>query len=356
MSERVRCGVIGAGGFAETCHIPGLQGHPGAEVVALCGRNEAHARAMAGRTGVPHVFTDYRELIARDDIDAVTVVTPNVSHHPIAMAALEAGKHVFCEKPLAMDAAQAREMERAALAAGKVAQVAFVFRFLHGTEALRQAVRSGKIGKPFFARVRFEGGGDLRPDTTIAWRHLAEESGAGMLADMGSHAIDLLNFALEPIREVCGVMHRVDRSRKDRRTGETRAVTSDDLAGAYWRNGSGVQGEFVVSRITRARGGNNELEVFGEEGTVRAALSRGHNDAATLERVEGGEEALTLPDESRSGEDFGLGRMTRAFVDAILGNPPLGVEASFTDGRLAQEGIDAVIRSAEERRWVTLRE
>src|SRR6188768_4170206 len=99
MAETVRCGVIGAGGFAETCHIPGLKSHPNAEVTALCGRNLERCREMAGRNGIPHCFTDYHDLVARDDIDAVAIVTPNVSHHSIALAALEAGKHVFCEKP-----------------------------------------------------------------------------------------------------------------------------------------------------------------------------------------------------------------------------------------------------------------
>src|SRR5262249_46353870 len=110
MGEKLRFGVIGAGGFAEVCHVPGLQSHPRAEVVALCGRNRERCEAMAGRLGVPEAVTDYRELVARPDIDGVTITTPNVAHHPIAMAAFAAGKHVFCEKPLAMNREEATAM------------------------------------------------------------------------------------------------------------------------------------------------------------------------------------------------------------------------------------------------------
>src|SRR5262249_50552689 len=123
--EKVRFGVIGAGGFAEICHVPGLQSHPRAEVVALCGRNRERGEAMAARLGVPEAITDYRELVARPDIDAVTITAPNVAHHPIAMAALAAGKHVFCEKPLAMNREQATEMRQAAEGSGRIHQVAF---------------------------------------------------------------------------------------------------------------------------------------------------------------------------------------------------------------------------------------
>ena len=355
MPEIVRCAVIGAGGFAETCHIPGLQSHPHARVVALCGRNLDNCRAMAERHGIPDAVADYREVVGRPDIDAVAIVTPNVSHHPIAMAALAAGKHVFCEKPLAIDAAQARDMEAAAERFARVAQVAFTFRFLHGLEAFRRALRDGAVGRPGFARIRFEWSGDLRPDATIGWRHLKEESGAGgMLQDMGSHCLDLVNYALEPAAEACGLLVTVPRTRRYGKTGEMREVTTDDVAACFWRAASGLQGEWTVSRLTTLQAGNSEIEVIGEQGVLRAALSRGRSDGAVLERPGREPEALPLPDEPGRGTDYALGRMMRAFVDAVLGRPRLGPEASFSDGRLAQEGVDAILRSVAERRWIRL--
>src|SRR5688572_23280501 len=132
--SKLRFGVIGAGGFAEVCHIPGLQTHPEAEVVALCGRRFDHARAMADRFGIPDVHTDYRELCARDDLYGVTITTPNAVHADQALCAFENGKHVFCEKPLGMDVPQVRGMLDAARASGKVHQVAFTFRYTYGVQ------------------------------------------------------------------------------------------------------------------------------------------------------------------------------------------------------------------------------
>src|ERR1051325_9643169 len=109
-----RLGVIGAGGFAEICHVPGLQSHPRAEVVALCGRRFDHARAMADRLRGPDVHTDYRELCARDDLDGVTITTPNAVHAEQARAAFDNGKHVFCEKPLGMTTEEVVAMLHAA--------------------------------------------------------------------------------------------------------------------------------------------------------------------------------------------------------------------------------------------------
>src|SRR5947209_1815430 len=104
--HRIRVGVIGAGLFAEQCHIPGLQAHPRAEVVALCARNQTRVAALAARMGVTDTYADYHELLARSDIDAVTVATPDALHLPVVLAALAAGKHVFCEKPLALNVAE----------------------------------------------------------------------------------------------------------------------------------------------------------------------------------------------------------------------------------------------------------
>src|SRR5438445_9995261 len=183
--RKVRCAVIGAGGFAEACHVPGLQSHPRAEVVLLCGRNEERRHNLAQRLGVPETAGDYREVVTRPDIDAVTITTPNISHAEIALAALAAGKHVFCEKPLAMNAAEAEALTRAAEERGLVNQVAFTFRYTHGIARLRELLRGGAIGRPFLVRMVGEGWGDLRPEARAAWRHQAALSGAGMLADMG---------------------------------------------------------------------------------------------------------------------------------------------------------------------------
>jgi predicted dehydrogenase len=351
---KVRCAVIGAGRFAEICHVPGLQSHPQAEVVLLCGRNEERRRAMAERLGVPETAADYREVVARPDIDAVTITTPNASHHEIAIAALAAGKHVFCEKPLAMNAGEAEAMARTARDAGLVNQVAFTFRYTHCVSRLRALLREGAIGQPFFVRMVGEGWGDLRPGATVAWRHQAKLAGAGMLADMGSHYFDLVNWIMGPVAEVSGLLHTVARTRPDAQ-GRPTPVDTDDLAHVWFRTADGVQGEFRSSRVTPSRGENGFLEVVGDQGALFTRLSRGSQDELTLQRPGGSPEPVLLPPESQSGEDYALGRMMRRFVDTILhGNSDDDLEAAFEAGLAAQRAQDAVLRSVAARNWQTI--
>jgi predicted dehydrogenase len=348
--RKIRCAVIGAGGFAEVCHVPGLQSHPQAEVVLLCGRNEARRQAMAERLGVPETMSDYREAVARPDIEAVTITTPNAIHAEIAVAALEAGKHVFCEKPLAMSPTEAEAMVRAAQQCGCINQVAFTFRYTHGVARLRELLRSGAVGRPFFVRMVGEGWGDLRVDARVAWRHQAALSGAGVLADMGSHYFDLVEWVVGPVAEVCGLLHTVDRTRPDRGGLPTR-VDTDDLAHVWMRTIEGVLGEFRTSRVTPSHGDSGFLEVVGEEGALIALLSRGERDGLQILRPGVAAEEVPLPPESLTGETYALGRMMRSFVDAILRGRSSEEDPTFIAGLSAQRAQEAALQSAAARSW-----
>jgi predicted dehydrogenase len=306
---------------------------------------------MAERLGVPEAIADYRAVVARPEIDAVTITTPNVAHHPIATAALAAGKHVFCEKPLAMSRAEAEAMRRAAEASGRIHQVAFTFRFTHCLERLREEVARGTIGRPFYVRVQGEGFGDLRPGGRGGWRHVQSLAGGGMLADMGSHYFDLVSWVLGPIAEVCGLLETIPRAKQVGE--ESVTVDSDDLAACWLRTAAGVSGHFFSSRVTPSRGGGGLFEVIGETGALAAATTRGSGDSLRLLRPGGQEEELPLPEESRSKQDYALGRMMRAFVDAILaGRSNTEVDATFVDGWRAQCAQEAVFASVREKRWI----
>jgi predicted dehydrogenase len=354
VTERVRCAVIGAGGFAELCHVPGLQSHPRAEVVLLCGRNEARRRAMAARLGVPETAADYREVVARPDIDAITITTPNASHAEIALAALHAGKHVLCEKPLAMDTREAEAMLQVAQERKLIHQVAFTFRYTFPVAELRRRVREGAVGQPFFVRMIGEGWGDLRPDAQVRWRHLKSHSGAGVLADMGSHYFDLVNWAVAPVKEVCGLLLTVDRERPGP-DGRLTRVDTDDLAYVWFRTTGGLPGEFRSSRVTPAHGEGGYLEVIGEEGALMASLTRGDRDSLRMSRPSGDTEEIQLPEESRLGEPYALARMMHSFVDSILrGHSQPDVDPTFEAGLAAQRAQDSVLRSAAKREWQTV--
>jgi len=352
----MRFGVIGAGGFAEVCHVPGLQSHPEAEVVALCGRRYEHARQMADRLGVPDVHTDYRELLARDDIDAVTITTPNAVHAEQAKAAFAAGKHVFCEKPLGITATEVRGMVDAARASGRVHMAAFTFRYTYGVRELRRRVRAGDIGRPHYLRLAFSGYGGLRPDWKIGWRESQALGGGGLLYDMGSHLFDLARICLGPIDEACGVLLNLPRQRPDAATGQPRDVETDDLCRALFRHADGTPGEWLMSRVTPSHADNAYLEIAGDEGALQCALSRGNT-----ERLRGctpatpAWEEIALPPAAHDGEAHALGIMMRAFVDAARrGSLDGDLDAPFEDGLAAQEAMRAVVESVGQRRWVRL--
>ena len=146
MGRTLRCGVIGTGNFADVCHIPELQAHPHAEVVAIAG-GRSRAEALAKKYGIADVHEDYRELCARDDIDAVTIVTRTVDHRRQALAAFDGGKHVFCESPLALDLDEARRMRDTARRTGRLLQVGLLMRSVAAYGHVEAVTRSGEHGR-----------------------------------------------------------------------------------------------------------------------------------------------------------------------------------------------------------------
>jgi predicted dehydrogenase len=344
MRRRLRVGVIGPGPFAEVCHIPGLQSHPQADVVALCGRRHAHTLAMAERWKVPEVCTDYLELCAREDIDAVTVATPNVLHARQAIAALAAGKHVFCEKPLAMNIGEALDMVNAAVASGKVHQVAFTYRYLLGVHELRRRLAQGDIGELHFIRVQYDTWDGIHYDPAVSLCTRMRDEGGGMLNDVGSHQFDLVNFILGPIESVTGCTKIVRRVYIDALTKGLAAVQTDDIAAAWFVCANGVEGQLFASRVSPLSSERSYVEVIGREGALRASLSRGAVDTLSVSRpAHAAWESLPLPAQASEGEPHCLGNMMRSFVDACLrGNLDGKRDASFHDGLAAQRAIDAV--------------
>jgi len=356
MTDKLRLAVVGAGGFAETCHIPGVQSHPKAEIAALCRRDRELGLQMAQKFGVPKVYTDATDLIADDEIDGITIATPNVFHHSIAIEALKSGKHVFCEKPLAMNATEAREMYDVAQASGCIHQVAFTFRYTHGLYKMREMLKEGAIGKPFFLRIQTDGWGGLRSTAKAAWRNQKHLSGTGILGDMGSHFFDLIRWLCGEMTQVCGLLHNVSRVRPDGNTGQPTRIDTDDLAACYFETESGLQGQFFASWITPSHGENNYLEIIGEEGALFAYLSRGNHDVLRFRERNRDWESIDLPSEASQGTPHALDRMMHSFVDGILRKQlELKRDASFFDGWKAQVAIDAVVESATQRQWMDVR-
>ena len=189
----LRAGIIGCGGIAQEGHIPSLLA-AGVEIGAVCDSNEARAREVGETFGVAAVYTDYAQLLARSDLDLVTIGLPNALHEPAAVAALEAGKHVLCEKPMSVDSAGAEAMVAAARASGRLLSVNQHMRFDRTTLALRDAVASGTLGNVYLADVRM-----IRQNGIPgygSWFTNRDLAGHGALFDIGVHMLDLALFVL----------------------------------------------------------------------------------------------------------------------------------------------------------------
>lgn len=189
MPKKVRVGVIGAGGIGTSVHLPAYAALPDVEIVAVADIIEERAKKAAERFGAPHAFADYKELLKLDELDAVTVCTPNYMHAPITIDALKAGKHVLCEKPLAINPEQAAAMVDAAKAAGKILMVGVNNRFRDESQKLKRMIQAGELGEIYAARC-----GWVRRRGVPFWGDWFMEkakSGGGPLIDIGVHMLDL---------------------------------------------------------------------------------------------------------------------------------------------------------------------
>ena len=153
---KVRVGIIGTSWYADFVHLPNMTGCPDAEVVAICGRGRERAEEMATKYSVPNVFTDYRDLLAHP-LDAVVIATPDDTHYDMTMTALDAGLHVLCEKPLALNAAQVKEMYDKAEAAGLKHMTFFSYRFLPYHRYLKRLIEEDYLGRIYHCAIRYMG-------------------------------------------------------------------------------------------------------------------------------------------------------------------------------------------------------
>ena len=205
--SEVRIGVIGTGGWANTVHMRGYQAHPKARIVGVCDIILDRAKEAAEKFGAEFATDDYMALINRDDIDAIDVVTPNNVHVPIAMAAVKAGKHVMCEKPLAMNVAEAKELVDAAKAAGVKTGVNFTYRGHPAARYAREVICSGEIGRIFHVNAFYMQSWLVDPQRPLVWRLQKNLTGTGVLGDLASHVIDLAEwFTGSRITSVVGDM------------------------------------------------------------------------------------------------------------------------------------------------------
>ncbi|MCL6443398.1 MAG: Gfo/Idh/MocA family oxidoreductase, partial [Alicyclobacillus sp.] len=171
----------------------------------ICGRDAAGVAAAQRQFGFLEAETDWRKLIARDDVDVIDVNAPSDAHHEIVLAACKAGKHVFCEKPLALTLSHAREMLAAAEQSGVKHMVGFNYRFAPAVQLAKKLVSEGRLGKIYHFRAWFLQDWIIDPDFPLVWRLQKEVAGSGSHGDLGAHLIDLAHFLVGDMTEVIGM-------------------------------------------------------------------------------------------------------------------------------------------------------
>jgi predicted dehydrogenase len=346
------------------------------ELAVICGRDGAAAADAARRFGWQESATDWREVVARDDIDVVDVSSPGDTHRDITRAALEAGKHVLCEKPLANTVAEAEEMTAAAEAAaerGVQTMVAFNYRRTPALALARQLVAEGRLGRLHHVRAQYLQDWIVDPEFPLVWRLQKDKAGSGALGDIGAHVVDLAAFLTgERLTGVSGTLeHFVERRPLPARAtglsgsagsaaGETGEVTVDDAAAFFGRTASGALATFEATRFATGRKNAMRIELNGSEGSVAfdfERLNELHVYDGTVPTAEAGFRRIlvTEPDHPYAGAwwppGHGLG-YEHTFVhevadfvrDVATGTRP---SPSFADGLYVQRVLDAVERSSE---------
>jgi len=354
----IRIGIVGAG-FARTTQIPGFRNCPGARIVAIASRHREHAAQVAQEFGIENVAADWKELVERDDVDLVSVVTPPVTHKEITLAALENGKAVLCEKPMAMDAAEAKEMTERAQQAGLLALIDHELRFLTGRRRMRAMLHSGAIGTVRHCNYTFRS--DYRgPAGTWDWWS-DEAMGGGTLGAIGSHAIDSFRWLLDAeISDVCCVLSTHVAERPDKSSGTMRAVTSDDTVRllmrfeetALTKNSTGTSSLSVVESGRL----QNQMEVYGSAGALMVEetgeLWHSPVGSGAWRPVELEQDAIAsgMRDSSWSR---GFTLLSRAIIKALREEQTtVAGAATFADGYRVQQVLDAARASNENRGWV----
>jgi predicted dehydrogenase len=365
---RVGVGVLGAGAWAEFAHLPGYKRDPRCQLVAIADPVIERAQAFAEKFGIPNVYGSHAELIAREDIDLVDVCTPSATHFELSWAALEAGKHVLCEKPVAYDF---RDTLRAAALAkqnGLKTKLGFTFRYSPAMQYMKELIDQGFVGTPFIFNGYEQNSQWLDPQNPLRQvDHEADQSviQVSSLEGYGAPIMDLGHlFMGSRFSQVVGTMRNFIPDRVVRATGTMMRMNIDDgdiFIGEY---ASGALGSIQTSFVTVGNYPGLEARVYGSKGALICRLVEENGiceslKAATADQVEFRE--IDVPDrlyppggsKRESWRSLFYANLVHSFISEILSDGPEN-EGNFEDGAHVQELINAVERSFRERRWVSI--
>ena len=346
MSNKVKIGIIGCGGISEA-HLDGYEKCSDVEVYAFCDINPERLKQQAEKYGVEHTFTDYNEMLKLSEIDAVSICTPNAVHATATIAALNAGKHVLCEKPMATSAEDSKKMKEVAEKNGKLLQIGFVRRYGQDMTILKDMIANDRFGEIYYGKVCYL----RRNGNPGGWFALKEISGGGPLIDLGVHVIDYIRYALgnpKPV-SVYGATFTKLLNRPGIKTPPPYIARSakeysgcdvEDLATAMIRFDNGFVLQVETSFALNMKEDRTDIELFGTKGGAKFSP-----DLEIYSEMDGFMSDVTLKADTNLDFTPAFRREIRHFVDCVKGEAKTVAPAE--DGIEIMKILDGIYKSAE---------
>jgi len=329
--SKIKVGVIGCGSISRKRHLVEYANNKNVEIAAVCDIVESRAVEMAEKYGAKS-FTQYEEVIQLAEIDVISVCLPNDLHAPVSIAALNAGKHVLCEKPMAISRKEAEEMIEAAKRNDKTLMIAHNQRFVASHQKAKQLIESGEIGKIYSFRTTFGHPGPERwsIDGRNSWFFDKEQAFIGALGDLGVHKSDLIRYLLGDVAEVSAF---VETSAKE-------DTDVDDNAVAVLKMESGVIGTLAAS-WSYVTGGDNSTVIYAENGVLRLEDDPEHS---LIVQYKNGEVVKYQLDKIQTNEEGGQTNthVIDHFIEAIINK-----KAPLITGDEGKKSLDVILAALE---------
>ena len=365
---KVRVGVLGAGAWAKFAHIPGYLRDARCELVAIADPMIERAQEFATEFGIPSVYGSHEELIAREDIHLVDVCTPSATHFDLSWAALEAGKHVLCEKPVAYDYTETLRAAAFAKSKGLKTKLGFTFRYSPAMRYMKELIDDGFVGTPFIFNGFEQNSQWLDPQNPLRQVDVDADQSMIQVSSLEGYGAPIMDighlFMGSRFEQVVGTMKNFIPERMVRQTGTMMRMNIDDGDIFIGEFASGAIGSIQTSFVTVGNYPGIEARVYGSKGALICRLVEENGicevlKAATGDQVEFRE--LEIPERfyppggnrEESWRSLFYANLVSSFISEILSDGPEN-EGSFVDGAHVQELINAVELSFRERRWISI--
>ena len=337
--SRLRVATIGCGSIAQKLHLPGYAKDPGVLIAACADPDPARWAEVEARFGVERFYEDYRVMLDREALDAVSVLSPNRFHAEQAYVALNLGLDVLCEKPMTLTRKEADVLVRAVKRTGRVFMVGFSHRFMRGNIEAKKIIESGRLGKPFMIRVRFAHGGPYPGWAKNDWFYNKRLAGGGAMLDMGIHAFDLVRFFLGDVKRVSANVKTIFKK-----------IPVDDNAVVNLEFESGALGYIEVGWTSLP--GFTGTEVYCEKGNLVIDYDRGMSMISGMADP-GGRHRTKVKQFPFRPSDGGWSIEMDYFLDCVRKRRQ--AEMGVVEGREATKIALAAYESAKTGRTVTIR-